>query len=331
MIIKNLFDKLQKREKDMNEKLDIVTIGESLIELSTSESLKNAQSLNKYYGGDTLTTAITALRLGAKVGFISKIGMDCFKDYLLESWLDEGLDISQVKPDKGTNGLYMVAKNKDCSYKEFSFYRKKTAASNLSIDDISPDYILNSSILYTTGLTQSLSISAREAVKKAFEIAKSNGVMTAYDPNYTSLIWSEDEAKEAYNDIAEFIDILFLNVKYDSKIIIDTESVDNTIKHIWDKGISTVIIKSSAEKGYYTGYNGKIEFVKFINEDVVDDTGAGDAFNGGVLYGISAGMSPFKAVSLGSVVAGLQIKKFGAIRSIPSKEEVFQIFKGQND
>ena len=66
----------------MNEKLDIITIGESLIELSTSESLKTAESLNKFYGGDTLTTAIAALRLGSKVGFISRIGMDCFKDYL---------------------------------------------------------------------------------------------------------------------------------------------------------------------------------------------------------------------------------------------------------
>ena len=315
----------------MNEKLDIITIGESLIELSTSESLKTAECLNKYYGGDTLTTAIAALRLGSKVGFISRIGMDCFKDYLLESWQEEGLDISHVKPVNGTNALYMVSKNKESASKEFAFYRKKTAATNLSVEDISPEYILNSSILYSTGLTQSLSISAREAVKEAFKIAKENNVLTAYDPNYTSLIWTQEEAEEAFNDIVDYLDILFLNVRYDSKIVIESESIDNIIKYAWDKGISTVIVKSSVEKGYYVGNNGKIEFIKFINEDVIDDTGAGDAFNGGVLHGIATGMSPFKAASLGSVVAGLQIKNFGAIRSIPNKEEVYKIFKGQND
>jgi 2-dehydro-3-deoxygluconokinase len=315
----------------MNEKLDIITIGESLIELSTSESLKTAECLNKYYGGDTLTTAIAALRLGSKVGFISRIGMDCFKDYLLESWQEEGLDISHVKPVNGTNALYMVSKNKESASKEFAFYRKKTAATNLSVEDISPEYILNSSILYSTGLTQSLSISAREAVKEAFKIAKENNVLTAYDPNYTSLIWTQEEAEEAFNDIVDYLDILFLNVRYDSKIVIESESIDNIIKYAWDKGISTVIVKSSVEKGYYVGNNGKIEFIKFINEDVIDDTGAGDAFNGGVLHGIASGMSPFKAASLGSVVAGLQIKNFGAIRSIPNKEEVYKIFKGQND
>ena len=70
----------------MEEKLDIITIGESLIELSTDENITTAQSLDKFYGGDTLTSAISALRLGSKVGFISRIGMDCFKDYLFESW-----------------------------------------------------------------------------------------------------------------------------------------------------------------------------------------------------------------------------------------------------
>ena len=315
----------------MSEKLDIITIGESLIELSTSENLTTAKSLDKYYGGDTLTTAIAALRLGSKVGFISRIGMDCFKDYLMESWQEEGLDISHVKPVQGINGLYMVSKAQDCSSKEFSFYRKKTAATNLSIDDISTEYIQSASLIYTTGITQSLSISAREAVLEAFKIAKENGITTAYDPNFTTKIWTEDEAKEAFNDIAEHIDIIFLNERYDSKVVIESESRDNAIKYMWDKGISTVILKSISEKGYYVGSHGKTEFVKFLNEDVVDDTGAGDAFNGGVLHGITSGMSPFKAVSLGSVVAGLQIKNYGAVKSIPTKEEVYKVFKGQND
>jgi len=315
----------------MEEKLDIITIGESLIELSTAENLTTAQSLDKYYGGDTLATAIAALRLGSKVGFISRIGMDCFRNYLLESWQDEGLDISHVKPVQGVNGLYMVSKTEDCSSKEFSFYRKKTAATNLSIEDISTDYIQNASLLYATGITQSLSISAREAVKESFKIAKENNVITSYDPNFTSKIWTEEEAKEAFDEISEYTDILFLNAKYDSKIVIDSDSVDNTIKYLWDKGISTIIIKSSIDNGYYVGNSGKIEFINFIDNNVIDNTGTGDAFNGGVLHGITSGMSVFKAVNLGAIVANLQIKKVGAIKSIPYKEEVYKIFKGQND
>ena len=133
----------------MEEKPDIITIGESLIELSTPYSLTNAESLNKYYGGDTLTTAISALKLGSKVGYISRIGMDCFKDYLLESWQEAGLDISHVKPQQGINGIYMLALGQDCSEKQLYLYRRKTAAANLSLEDISPEYIKSASIIYT--------------------------------------------------------------------------------------------------------------------------------------------------------------------------------------
>ena len=315
----------------MEQKLDIITIGESLIELSTDKSLTTATSLDKYYGGDTLTTAIAALRLGSKVGFISRIGMDCFRDYLLESWQDEGLDISHVKPIQGVNGLYMIALGQDFCEKQSTLYRKKTAATNLSIEDISTEYIQNSSVLYSTGLTQSLSISAREAVKEAFKIAKENNVITAYDPNYKSQIWSEDEAKEAFDEIKEYIDVLFLNVRYDSKVVIESSSIDNTMKHLWDMGISTIIIKSAEEKTYYVGNNGKVETVKFIDGEVMDDTGAGDAFNGGVLHGLANGMSAIKAATLGSIVAGLQIRGIGAIKSTPYKDDVYSIFKGQND
>ena len=100
------------------------------------------------------------------------------------------------------------------------------------------------------------------------------------------------------------------------------------MKNLWDRGISTIVIKSTAEKMYYVGYQGRIETVKFISEEVVNDTGAGDAFNGGVLHGIVSGMSPFKAVALGSIVAGLQVKNVGAIKSIPTKEDVYKILKG---
>ena len=129
----------------------------------------------------------------------------------------------------------------------------------------------------------------------------------------------------------DYIDIIFLNVKYDSKVIIESASIENTIKYLWDKGISTIVIKSSIDKGYYVGSQGKIDFIKFFDDEKIDDTGAGDAFNGGFIHGITSGMPPFKAAKLGAIIAGIQIKNFGAIKSIPYKEEIYKIFKGQND
>lgn len=312
------------------EKLDIITIGESLIELSSEKSLTYAESLDKYYGGDTLASAIAALRLGSKVGYISKVGNDYFKDFLLDSWQSEGLDISQVKLVDGINGLYFIARPEGGD-KEFAYYRKKTAASNLSLDDISEEYIKSASIVYASGLTQSLSLSAKEAVKKAFSIAKENKILTAYDPNYIPKVWSKDEAKDAFEEIEDNIDILFLNLRYDTEKLLEMHSVDQVMKYFWDKGISIIVIKSKIDRGYYTGYQGEILFTNFWADTVTDTTSAGDAFNGGFLHGIASGLTPFEAVNLAAVVAGLQAQNIGAIKSIPFKKEVYSHFKGNHD
>ena len=190
----------------MLEKNDIVCIGESLIELSADESLTYATVLNKYFGGDTITTAVAASRLGAKVGYITVVGNDYLKDFLLDAWGCEGLDTSQTRLSEGANGLYFIARCKN-GQKEFVYYRKKTAATALCEANISPDYIKNTQYVYSTGITQSISISAREAVKTAFKIARENDIKVAYDFNYTSRVWDVDEAKEAFEEVLPYIDI----------------------------------------------------------------------------------------------------------------------------
>ena len=310
----------------MQEKLDIITIGESLIELTSDVSLSMAESFNKYYGGDTLATAVAARRLGSKVGYITRVGCDHFKEFLLDSWQAEGLDISQVRLTGEFNGIYLLARPKDGS-KEFSYYRKKTAASKLSIEDISPEYFERADIFYTTGIAQSLSLSASEAVKKAYEVAKDKGLTTAYDPNYSPLITTPEEAKEAFDAVVQNVDILFLSATNDAPKLLDINSCEKAIKYFWDLGVNTVVIKSSKDKGYYTGYGGEIIFCKFYTSETVDTTSAGDAFNGGFLHAISSGYSPFEATKLASVVSGLQSKGIGAIKSIPTREEVYEAYE----
>lgn len=306
----------------MDEKLDIITLGEGLIELSSDVSLSKAECLSKYYGGDTLSAAIAASRLGSKVGYITRVGCDHFKEFLMDSWQSEGLDISQVKLTNDFNGLYLLARPQN-GPKEFSYYRKKTAASKISIEDISERYIENAKIFYTSGIAQTLSLSTQEAVGKAYAIAKAKGLTTSYDPNYSPLITTIDEAKEAFDNVINEIDILFLSDRNDISQLFDINSAEKVIKHFWDLGINTVVIKSSDKGGYYTGYAGDIVFCEFFMSHTVDTTCAGDVFNGGFLHAISSGFSPFEATKLASVVSGLQSQKIGAIKSIPSKEEVY--------
>lgn len=314
----------------MTDNLDILTIGESLIELSTNSNMAQAGCLNKYYGGDALATAIAALRMGSQVGFITRLGNDPFKNYLMDSWQNEGLDISQVKISNESNGLYIIARP-NINEKEIIYYRKKTAPSKLSLEDIDSEYIKSAKILYASGITQSLSPSANEAVEFAFKTAKENGLTTAYDPNYYSAITTTEEAKDNFFRINQYVDILFMNTNHDSINILEINSPENIIKKIWDMGINTIILKSKGEQGYYTGYNGNIIFTEFHSRDYIDSTCSGDTFNGAFLHAICHGFTPFEATKFASIAAGLQAQSIGAIKSIPNKEQVYNLYRGLND
>lgn len=313
----------------MEEKLDVIAIGESLIEFSTNCKLSTSECLYKFYGGDALATAISALRMGSKVGFITKVGNDPFKDYLLDSWQAEGLDISQVKLANEHNGLYVIARP-SLNEREIVYYRKKTAPTKLSIKDIDENYLKSAAIIYASGITQALSASSNEAVEYSFKKAKELGLMTAYDPNFHSEITTPEEAKDDFSRINQYIDVLFMNTLLDSVNILEIDSYENIIKNLWDMGIPVVVLKSKDKGGYYTGYNGNIIFTDFYTADCVDTTCCGDCFNGGFLHALNHGFTPFESTRFAAIAAGLQAKAIGAIKSIPYKDEVYTIYRGNN-
>ena len=313
----------------MNEKkYDLITIGESLIEFSTNQKLKDSECLHKYYGGDSLVTAIAAKRLNSAVGFITCVGNDPFKDFLVSSWDKEGLNTDHIRTVDSPNGIYIVSRT-SVHEKEFIHYRKKIAPSQLSIEDIDEDYIKSSKIIYTSGITQSLSMSSNEAVRYAFKIAKDNGVITSYDPNYSSFISTQEDAKEYFDEMAPLTDILFLSEKYDTKSIFSIDSLENIMKHLNDMGISTVVIKSSSNNGYYVSNGNNITFIKFYTQNIVDTTSSGDAFNGAFLHAIANGYNTIEAAKIASIDAGLQSQGIGAVKSIPHHDEVYGIYKSE--
>lgn len=307
----------------MEQKIDIAIIGECLIELSANGTLADTSTLNKYFGGDTVTTAVAMARLGGNVTYITKVGNDGFSEFILSSLQKEHIDTSLIKTNDEQNGMYIVSKTPES--KEVLYYKRKTAASKLSIEDLNEECIKKLKLVYSTGVVQSLSAGSRELVRETFKCAKENDVLTAYDPNYTSCFMNSADTKEFFEEIIDYTDIIFLSFKNDAFKLCEIESVDKVIKNLWEKGVKIVIIKSHIDKGYYTGYNGEINFTEFYNtQKAIDTTASGDVFNGGFLYALTNGYSPFDAAKFASVVSGLQTQNYGAIQAIPYKQAVLE-------
>ena len=275
----------------MEQKIDIAIIGECLIELSANGTLADTSTLNKYFGGDTVTTAVAVARLGGSVTYLTKVGNDGFSEFIISSLQKENIDTSLIQTNDEQNGMYIVSHTLD--NKEVLYYKRKTAATKLSIEDISEDCIKKLKLIYSTGVVQSLSASSRELVRESFKVAKENDVLTAYDPNYTSCFMNSSDTKEYFEEIIDLTDIIFLSLKNDAVKLYEIDSIDKVMKYFWDRGVKIVVIKSHIDNGYYTGYNGSISFTEFYNsQKAIDTTASGDVFNGGFLYAITNGYTP---------------------------------------
>ena len=89
-----------------------------------------------------------------------------------------------------------------------------------------------------------------------------------------------------------------------------------------DQGVGTAIITLGEQGALLVSPERTIHVPAITAGPVVETTGAGDAFNGGLAVGLSRGLGIEEAVRLGCATAGLSVTRAGAAASMPTAEEV---------
>ena len=113
------------------------------------------------------------------------------------------------------------------------------------------------------------------------------------------------------NEVMPYVDYFFPSLPADTEVLFGTSDPQETIKAALDKGVQVVAVKMG-EKGAVIGTQEEvIEIPPHTPGQVVDTTGAGDAFNGGFLHGTLNSMTPRDAATLGSIAAGLKVRGRG--------------------
>jgi 2-dehydro-3-deoxygluconokinase len=303
-------------------KLDILSLGETMIELYSEEgSLSKSSSFKKSYAGDTMNIISMASKLGLKCGYITKIGNDPFKDYLINEWMDNNIDLSQIITVEGYNAIHFTVLQED-NNRQFVYYRKNSAASQIDENMIDVNYLSSTKLFHTSSLTQSISESSRLAVQKFIKTAKSLNLITSFDTNFRSNMWSAIDAKSAVDEVIKHIDILAPSYPEEVNNVFGLETPVDMIKYGLDKGIKIVVVKCG-ELGAYVGTKDKIiRSDTYTPKGVLDTTGAGDAFMGGFLYSFLSNHDLEFNLRYGIISAGLKVSGRGGIQSQPEKEDV---------
>lgn len=103
--------------------------------------------------------------------------------------------------------------------------------------------------------------------------------------------------------------------------VIDLETARQAKDVLLSKGIKNVVITLGVN-GSYIYSDGKDLIIPSYKVTAVDTTGAGDAFNGGLLTSLSEGNNLFDAAKFATAVSALSVQKKGTAISMPTREEI---------
>lgn len=267
--------------------MDVITFGESMVVFSPDSTgpLRFVNTFTKSLGGAETNVALALVRLGHEVGWFSKVGNDEFGRYVVNTVRAEGVDVSRTIIDRENKTGILFKEREQYSDPNIYYYRKNSAASSMSPDDIDADYIKSAKILHITGITPALSESAASTVFKAVSIAKENGVLVSFDPNVRLKLWSLGEAKKVLLQLADMSDIIMPGLD-EVKILTGIDTPEEAADYFRSRGAGFVAVKLGKEGCYLKNKKESMFVPGFKVENIVDTVGAGDGFAAGLISGI---------------------------------------------
>lgn len=311
--------------------MDVVTIGETMVLMTPEGSplMRYATNYSRKFGGAETNVAIGLTRLGHSSGWISKVGNDEFGKAMVSFIRGEGVDVTQVKIDlRAPTGLYFKEVRSGGDVR-VQYYRKGSAASFLSAEDLNEAYIAKAKYLHITGITPALSDSCYKAVLTAIQQAKNNDVTVIFDPNLRKKLWSEEKARSVLLHLSSLADIVLPGV--DEGMFMFDEKDPILLGDLFlNQGAKLVILKVGAKGAYYFTENDSKLVSGFPVETVIDPVGAGDGFAAGIISGLLDGLPIEQVVQRGNAVGALATQVQGDFEGLPDREELHRFMNGSN-
>lgn len=256
-------------------------------------------------GGKGANQAVAASKLGAKVHMIGCVGSDSNGDFSLKNLQNMHVNTDCVEKinDIPTGVANIIVAEDDNSI-------IVVAGSNhqISIDMIGKykDIILAADIAL---LQLEIPI---DVVEYTLDLCKKNNVSVILNPApAVELSWSMIENSTYITPNEHELKIIF-----GKNSLIDT---DELIEQYPNKLIVTM-----GSKGVKYCDGKEIKIVPVYEVDVVDTTGAGDTFNGGLAASLVSGAKLDEAIKFANKAAGIAITKLGAQTGMPTLEQLMK-------
>ena len=313
----------------INNMYDLVALGELLIDYTPLPCTSDGKSVfEQNPGGAPANVLVCAAKLGLATAIIGKVGDDMQGQCIIQTLCKDNVDTSGLIVDpKYFTTLAFISLDEN-GERKFSFARKPGADTQLTAGEVDMSLLSGAKVFHFGSLSLTDQPS-RDATIYAVRAARDNGAVISYDPNYRDKLWSCRQAAETQmRAVLPYVDMLKISEE-ETELITGFAEPADAARELIDNGIGCAVI-TLGERGAFIavrGENGIISrTVRGFVSDVVDTTGAGDAFWGGFLTQFIKGGKKLtdltidelvQYVKYGNAVASLCVERRGGIPAMP--------------
>jgi sugar/nucleoside kinase (ribokinase family) len=278
--------------------------------------------LEMHTGGCALNVANALGKMGLSAAVLSKTGDDVYRDFIIKDLHSNNVDTSALIKDANVSTSFTFVMVPSDGQRRF--IHNPAANRTFCYDDVDFDVIADSKILHIGG-TFLMETFDGEQTAKVLEKARSMGVITVLDTAYSD---SVPDPKALMQPCYPHLDFFLPSVE-EAEMLSGMEDPKEMAKYFKDQGCDVVGIKMG-DQGSIVLSDSECFEVPIFKVDVVDTSGAGDAFVSGFLAGVSKGWELKRCARFGNAVASFCVQAIGTTTGIRSFDEM-QKFQQERD
>lgn len=307
-----------------NKKTSFLLIGEMVVDLISADlvsSLQEVDVFNRFAGGTVANLCGNLHRLGYPASLAASVGEDGFGQFLKCCLAEVGIapDLIQTTSQAPTT-LIPIARSTGTP--DFIIYRGADQYISPTQDLL--EAASQAHFVHTSAFALSRE-PARSTILAILKSAHADHKTISLDPNYHPAHGHDcPDFLSALKEVYQYVTITKPSLDDSQRIFGAGNDPVQYLDHFLDLGPDFVVL-TLGDQGALLGLaSGERYHLRPNPVDVIDVTGAGDAFWSGMLAGLYEGLPPLNAAKLGQTVAEYKIGVLGPILEHPPLEDYIQ-------
>ena len=295
--------------------MKVITFGEIMLRLATPDYLRfsQAHSFDATFGGGEANVAVSLANYGMDVHFVTRLPENDIGNMAVAMLRNHSVNIDDIVRGGDRVGIYFLETGAVSRGSKVVYDRNNSAFAEIQMGMINWDSVFEGADwFHWSGITPAVSEEAANVCMDAIKKANEKGITVSTDLNYRKNLWNWDKtAEEIMTGMVERSDIILGNEEDAEKVFgIHAEGLDGKGGEVdgvsYQTVVSQLMTRFSRAKKVIITLRGSVnanhntwsgvlwdgtelyQAPVYQITHIVDRVGGGDAFMGGLIYGLHA-------------------------------------------